>query len=161
MKKDRFILKAGFKSAVIWGLLILLIFVVLNPITRFQDSRDSTRWSEISNILIAIKIDQIDNGGSYLPAIREIDDDSIYMIGTDNNSCNIYTCDTTVTSSASCVDISSLTIEGYLGSIPVSPNGVGLWTTGHTGYTLEKDSSGILTVRSCESENTTEIFISE
>ena len=103
---------------------------------------------------------KVDNGGSYLTAITNMTAGNVYLIGTDAGSCNAYTCDTLVTDATTCVNLTGLVTEGYLGSVPISPNGAGTWTSGHTGYTLTKASTGILTVRSCESENTTEISAS-
>lgn len=138
-----------------------VVFVAIDPLTRFRDARDSNRWSDTVAILSAIKIDQVDNGGSYLASIAAMNSAQVYMIGTDTTNCNAYNanCDTPVSSSANCVDITGLANEGYLANIPISPNGAVTWTTGHTGYTLEKKGNGILTVRSCESENTTEISV--
>ncbi|MEK7172720.1 MAG: hypothetical protein AAB740_01940 [Patescibacteria group bacterium] len=70
-----------------------------------------------------------------------------------------YTCTTPVTGVATCVDLSGLVTAGDIGSVPISPNGAGSWTAGHTGYTITKASTGIITVRSCENENTTEISV--
>ena len=109
----------------------------------------------------AIKIDQVDNGGYYLPEISTTTNDVVYMIGSASSGCdaqNAY-CDTDVSSTTACVDLSGLVTEGYLGSVPVSPNGDGSWDSTITGYTLEKRSTGIITVRSCESENIDEIFL--
>lgn len=136
-----------------------VVFVALDPLTRFKDARDSTRWSDITAVLSAIKIDQIDNGGSYLVAITSMGAGSVYMIGTDTSNCNSYTCDTSVSGATYCVNLTGLVTEGYLGSVPISPNGSGSWTSGHTGYTLQRDTTGIITVRACESENSDEIWL--
>lgn len=138
-----------------------VVFVAIDPLTRFRDARDSNRWSDVVALLSAIKIDQVDNGGSYLASIAGLNSAQVYMIGTDTTSCDAYnaSCDTPVSSSAHCVDITGLATEGYLAEVPVSPNGALTWTTGHTGYTIEKKGNGILTIRACESENTTEISV--
>lgn len=144
------------------AILAAVVFVALDPLTRFRDTRDSTRASDISGILSAAKVDQIDNGGSYLTAIGNMTAGSVYMIGTSTTGCddNNASCDTNVTSDTTCVDLSGLATEGYIGSVPISPTGAVTWSAGTTGYTLSRASTGILTVRSCESENTTEISVS-
>ena len=58
------------------------------------------------------------------------------------------------------MSLAGLVTAGKLGAVPVSPNGAGTWTAGHSGYTLQRDATGIITTRACESENTTEIFLS-
>lgn len=145
------------------AIIAAVVFVALNPLKRFQDARDSRRAADISALLSAIKVHQIDNGGSYLSAIASTTAGSVYMIGTDTGSCSSYNsyCDTAVTGAATCVDLTGLVTGGYLGSVPISPNGSGSWTAGHSGYTLTRASTGIITVRSCESEDTTEISASK
>lgn len=148
------------------AILAAVVFVALDPLTRFRDARDSRRWSDITEILNAIKVDQIDNGGTYLSAITSMTAGEIYMStdggGTDCDGGNTY-CDTDVTAEAvggdHCVDLAGLVTEGYLGDVAVSPNGSGTWTTALSGYTLQRSSAGIITVRACESENTTEIWV--
>jgi len=144
------------------AILAAVVFVALDPLTRFQDTRDATRASDIGGILSAAKVDQVDNGGAYLSAIAGMTAGSVYMIGTDTTGCddNNTSCDTNVTADTSCVDLTGLATEGYIGSVPISPTGAVTWSAGTTGYTATRASTGILTVRSCESENTTEISLS-
>jgi prepilin-type N-terminal cleavage/methylation domain-containing protein len=148
-----------------------VVFVALDPLTRFQDARDSKRVGDITELLNAIKVDQVDNEGAYLTAITNMTAGSVYMIvdgasmtaGCDDNNTN---CDTNVTSDTTCVNLAGLVTEGYLGSVPISPTGSVTWDDGDTageegtGYTLSRASTGIITVRACESENTTEISTS-
>jgi prepilin-type N-terminal cleavage/methylation domain-containing protein len=143
------------------AIIAAVAFVALDPLTRFRDARDSSRWNDITSVANAVKVDQIDNGGSYLSAISSLTDGSVYMIGTDTTGCddNNANCDTNVTNDTACVNVTGLVDEGYLGSVPISPAGSVTWAAGDTGYTLSVTSS-ILTVRACESENTTEISIS-
>ncbi len=153
------------------AILAAVVFVALDPLTRFQDSRDSSRWQDVSAVANAIKLDQVDNGGSYLTAIDGLTNGNTYMIvngnmatGCDDN--NTY-CDTNVTDDTSCVNLSGLVSEGYLGNVPISPSsGSVAWDSGSangsegTGYTLTKSSTGIITIRACESENSSEIEVS-
>ncbi len=145
------------------AIIAAVVFVALDPLTRFRDARDSSRWSDISGVLSAIKVDQVDNGGAYLTAITSMATGTVYMIvdGATSSGCddqNAY-CDTNVGADNYCVNLDGLVTEGYLGSVPVSPNGEGAWASTISGYTLQKDSTGILTIRACESENTTEISV--
>lgn len=138
-------------------------FVALDPLTRFQDARDSTRASDVEAILNAAKIDQVDNNGSYISAISGMTAGNVYMIGTDTTGCDDEngSCDTDVSNDTSCVNLSGLATEGYIASVPISPHGSSTaWDAGTTGYTAQRDSTGILHVRACESENTTEISAS-
>jgi len=146
------------------AIIAAVVFVALDPLTRFRDSRDAKRWADISGILSAVKIDQVDNGGSYMTNVSNMNPGEIYMI-TDGAGTNCVaantSCDVPVTAGASvndhCIDLSELVSQGYLGSVPISPKGVYTWAKAISGYTIEKSSTGILTVRSCESENAAEI----
>jgi type IV pilus assembly protein PilA len=141
-----------------------VVFVALDPLKRFQNARDSRRAADAASLLSAIKVSQIDNGGSYINEITNMTAGNIYMIGTypggllcmSKNS----NCDTAVTAVDSCVDLTPLVTAGLIGSIPISPNGAGSWDAAYTGYTLQRSSSGVLTARACESENTSEISLS-
>ncbi|MDD4412356.1 MAG: prepilin-type N-terminal cleavage/methylation domain-containing protein [Patescibacteria group bacterium] len=141
------------------SIIAAVVFVALDPLTRFRDSRDAKRWADITAVLSAVKIDQVDNGGDYLSAVKNLSTNTVYMItGEDSTSCGDATnCKTDIASDSSCVNLSELVTQGYLGSVPVSPNGEGSWGIKKTGYTIEKSATGILTVRACEGENTTEI----
>ena len=148
-----------------------IVFVALDPLKRFQNSRDARRAADVEAILSAVKVDQIDNGGTYLSTINNVGAGEVFMLvdgsamtfGCDDNNLN---CDTNVNSDTHCIDLSGLVTEGYLGSVPVSPAGAVTWDDGNvsgeegTGYTLARASTGLITIRACESENTTEIFSS-
>jgi len=138
------------------AILAAAVFVALNPLKRFQDSRDSNRASSVNELLSAVKVQQTDNGGSYMAAVSSLTAGSVYMIGTATTSCN-QTCATPVASATSCVDLTPLVTAGYMGSLPVSPSGATTWTAGLTGYTITRASSGTLTIRACEHEGTSEI----
>ena len=138
------------------GVLVGVIFVSLNPAARFQQARDSVRQNAVQEILSAIKLSQVDNGGSYLASVAALTAGSTYMITGQSmaTGCNT-TCDATVTSGSSCVDLAGLVTGGYLKSIPISPKGATTWDIGSskgTGYALSVDSNGIATVTACESE---------
>lgn len=144
----------------ILGIIAAVAFVALDPGTRFKDARDSTRWGDVSAVVDSIKVDQVDNGGSFIAAVETgMEPGTVYMIGSDVTGCNGYTCDTNATSTDACVDLSGLVTEGYLSKVPISPNGDGTWAAGHTGYTIEKATTGIISVYACESENTGSISI--
>jgi len=143
------------------AIIAAVAFVALDPLTRFQDSRDAARWGDISAVAQAVKVDQVDNRGKYIGAVTSTTAGEVYMIGTDTTGCDDQNdvCDTNVTADGNCVDISGLVTEGYLPAVPISPDGDGTWTAGVTGYTLTRAANGSITIRSCESENSDEIFV--
>ena len=147
-----------------------VVFVALDPLTGLKDTRDSNRWSDISEVLSAIKVDQADNGGSYLTAVSGMIADEWYMvvdgamdIGCDDNNAS---CDQDVGADTYCVDLSDLVTEGHLEDVPISPDELVTWDDGSTdgkegtGYLLKRDSTGIIYVQACESENVTVISVS-
>ena len=142
------------------AVLAAIVFVSLDPATRFQDTRDARRFSDVAEVLHAVKIDQVDGGGTYLAAIAGLTNGEVYMVGTAATGCTVPACDATVTSKTHCVDIGGLVTEGYVGSVPTSPNGAVSWDATLTGYTISKSATGTVTIQACESENTSAISLS-
>jgi len=148
------------------GILVAVVFVALDPATRFGQARDAVRQNDVQEVLSAIKLYQVDNGGDHLASISTLTAGSVYMAvngatmvsGCDDNNTS---CTTAVTADTSCVNIAGLVTGGYMDTVPVSPAGVVTWDDGSgatdqgTGYTISVDSNGIVTVRSCENEQTT------
>ncbi|OGL92506.1 hypothetical protein A2239_01690 [Candidatus Uhrbacteria bacterium RIFOXYA2_FULL_40_9] len=141
------------------AILAIIVLVALNPGQRFADSRDAVRAADAVELLSAIKLDQVDNGGDYLPEIAQLASGGVYMIAATNTGCDDYNqwCETNVEGETNCINLSDLITEGYIAEIPVSPEGEFLWNTLYTGYTIERDAQDVVHIRSCESENTTEI----
>jgi len=154
MKKKAFTLIELLIVIAIIAILAAIVFVALDPLSRFQDARNARRWADASAVLSAIKVNQIDNGGTYLASIATTTAGQTYMIGTATTGCNPSVCNTIVATSTNCVDLTGLVTAGYLGSVPISPNGTGTWTAGITGYTLTRGSTGIITIKACEGEHT-------
>jgi prepilin-type N-terminal cleavage/methylation domain-containing protein len=172
-KKQGFTLIELLIVIAIIGIIAAVIFVALNPLRRFQDSRDAVRWSDAGQIMEAIQVNQVDDGGAFIDEIENMDAGFWYMI-TDGNGggdmgggCddNNALCDVNISGDTYCVDLDDLVEEGYLGDIPVSPAGTTTWDYGEdagnegTGYALYKSSTGALTIQACEAEDIVEIKI--
>ena len=146
----------------ILGILAAAIFVALNPLRLFEDSRDVVRMQDVETILTAINLYQIYEGGN--PSnVENMTSDVVYMItdvgvGSGCNDYNTY-CDTNVVDSDDCVSLNALVTAGYLGEMPVSPEGDVEWDEDHTGYTIQKTAAGNIYIRACESEQNDEIYI--
>ncbi|NQV89286.1 MAG: type II secretion system protein [Parcubacteria group bacterium] len=147
------------------GILVAVVFVALDPATRFAQARDAVRQNDVQEILSGVLLYQVDNGGSHLSSINTAATNTVMMIsdgamaaGCDDNN---VSCDTAVASDTACVDLSGL-VDTYLEDVPVSPAGAVTWdeATEGTGYTLEKEANGVIRIRACESEDTTEISAS-
>jgi prepilin-type N-terminal cleavage/methylation domain-containing protein len=150
------------------GILVAVVFVALDPATRFRQARDAVRQNDVQEILSAIKLHQVDNDGSYLASIAALTAGNVYMVvdgamalGCDDNNAS---CDTDVTADTSCVNLAGL-VDQYMEDVSVSPAGSVTWDAGAvdgnegTGYTVERDAQGVIRVRACESEDTTEINV--
>ncbi len=163
MNKKGFTLIELLIVVAIMAILAVIVFVALDPLKRFRDSRDSVRWQQVSELLNAIKLDQVDHGGAYLPSVAVMGTSTgVYMIGTETSGCQAYNdhCNTDVTGGSYCVNVNDLVSRGYLSTVPVSPDGEGTWDVGHTGYTLQIANNGALFIRACENENSEEIVLS-
>lgn len=129
------------------AILAAAVFVALDPLTRFQEARDSQRFSDLNNILSAVKVDQVDNDGAYSAAITALTADTEYQIGTAAVGCNDGC--TAVTTEAACVNLTSLVTDGYLGSVPMDPS---TGVAAETDYYLIRTAAGTITVGSCDPE---------
>ncbi|MBI2053048.1 MAG: prepilin-type N-terminal cleavage/methylation domain-containing protein [Candidatus Ryanbacteria bacterium] len=145
-----------------------VVFVALDPLTRFRDARDAARWTDITAILSAIRVDQVDHGGRYGYGIRH---DAAAATSTPSSpfafmivnatttpaNCSV-TCDSATTNR--CANLSQLVERGYLGQLPVSPNGAGSWSlTGNTGFYVQINANNSVTAGACESENASSISV--
>lgn len=154
------------------AILAAVIFVALDPLKRFQDSRDAARWTDVESIAHAIRLHQVDNGGNFIEAIEDMAENEWYMIvdGFKNDGCdnNNFYCDQDVDEDNNCVSLDGLVTEGYIGAVPVSQSSnvdQVEWDLGAsdpdegTGYLLYKSDDGWIKVQACESENEDEIFV--
>ena len=152
------------------AIIAAVAFAAYDPLTRFKDSRDANRWSDVAAISEAIQLDQVDNGGFYIAEIATTTVDQWYMIvngSTMVSGCadNDGSCDINVATTSNCIDLSGLVTEGYLGDVPVSETGAVTWDDGSasgnegTGYVLKRKASGAIIIQACESENVSSIKI--
>ena len=132
------------------AILAAIAFVALNPLARFQDARNARRWADVNMILAAIKLDQIDNGGSYLSEISSLTADVYYQIGA-GESCADTCSNPTVTLQSACADLSSLVNEYYLPGVPIDSNASGA-SADETRYYISRHSGGAITIGSCSEE---------
>lgn len=130
------------------AILAAAIFVALDPVSRFQEARDSRRYNDLNNVLTAVVTDQVDNGGAYIAAVTALTDDLFYTIGTNGAAgCNVG-CTAQVTQ-AGCVDLTGLVTEGYLGSVPMDPS---TGSAALTDYYMSKKANGTVEVGACDPE---------
>lgn len=132
------------------------VFVALNPAQRLRDSKDARRTSDVDTILTAVHAYIVDNGGAYPTGLTTSMVES--QLGTGGSGCAIATGGCAVTAAA-CVNLTT-PLARYLKSIPVDPSGGTTYTAAKTGYSVIVDSNGIVTVRACGTEGTSNIYSS-
>ena len=138
---------------VIISILAAIIFVAVDPATRFGDARNARRRSEVVSILYAILKFQVDNDGD-MPAGIDAVTASSQVLGTSGTGCNT-TC-TATTTVAACVDLSTNLVDQYLAAIPTDPN---TGTASNTDYYINRTTSGRLLIGSCDPENSAVISV--
>jgi len=136
----------------IMATLLVVVFVALNPGGRLQAARDARRSSDVESILTAIHQYVIDNNSTYPTGLSTVEQ----QLGTATTGCAIATAGCGVTAVA-CLDVST-PLAKYLKSIPIDP--VTTYTAAKTGYSVLKDTNGIITVRACGTEGSTLIYTS-
>ena len=134
---------------VIISALSVSIFIALNPAARLADARGSRRQTDVNTILSAVHQYLVENDGSY-PSGMTATAMSETQIGTADSGCAISTgpCNAVTTA---CIDLSS-SLTPYIKSIPIDPAGSPTYTAAKTGYTVQVDAKGIITINACGSE---------
>jgi len=130
--------------------LAVVVFVALDPATRFRDARNARRTSDVETILSAVHQYIIDNKGSF-PSGLDADDERMlgaeaYGCTNGNGGCN---------APDGCLDLSAELVR-YLKEIPYDPTD---GSSSQTQYTVLRDSNGLVTVRACSAEES-QVYVS-
>ena len=125
-------------------------FVALNPLARFQDARNTKRWSDVNSMISAVKLYQVDNKGLWPGDVDGMTEDLYYQIGA-GSSCNDTCSNPTVVLQTSCVDLSDLVDAGYLAAVPIDPNDPNA-NEDETRYYIARLSNGSIIVGACSEE---------
>ena len=135
------------------AILAVVVFVALDPATRFADARNSRRWNDVNNLLTAVHECIVDNDGS-LSDCGISTSLAESQLGTAGSGCATLCSG----AAAACLDLSGATVLGpYLSTIPEDPTDGSAATTA---YTITVDSNNIVTIASCSAENAETIQIS-
>src|SRR3989344_9006607 len=96
------------------SILAVVVFVALDPATRFADARNSRRWNDVNNLLTAMHECIVDNDG--VLATCGI---STSLAETQLGTCSGTGATLCAGAAADCLDLSGATLLGpYLASIP-------------------------------------------
>jgi len=138
---------------VVITILAAAILVGINPAKRFQQARNSTRWSEANSVLNAVMKYKIDNLGnlptdSGTPLVGNPISTTAQVLGTDATGCGSIC---TSVADTDCLDLTiALVNSGYLAEVPIDPNG---GTAGNTGYQVTTTGTGGVQVTACGAED--------
>lgn len=136
------------------AILAVVVFVALDPVTRFKKSRDAQRQTNVTAVVDAIKLNQVDNNGTYIAAVSGLTAGNFYTIGTcaagGDSGC------TAKTTQAACADLTGLVTANYLPSVPTDPNG---GTASKTDYYISRSTGGAVTVGACDPENAASVEV--
>jgi prepilin-type N-terminal cleavage/methylation domain-containing protein len=133
------------------AILAAIVFVSLNPMAKYQDARNARRWNDVTAILDAIKLHQVDNKGAYLEDIQNLSADLAYQIGNAGSNCDVDCSNPDTTLETTCINIGELSDNGYMPAIPYDPN-ASTASIDYTHYYLIKSTNGSITVGACDEE---------
>src|SRR3989344_6038544 len=132
------------------AVLATLAIVALNPVKRFQDTRNAKRWNDVDAVAAAVQQYVVDMDGALPVGISSV---TASQLG----SCPLPTGDDLCPGAATtCLDLSAA-LSTYLKQLPYDPV-VGVATM--TGYTIIKDVNNFVTVAACAPEGGEVISVS-
>jgi len=152
--KKEFASKKGFTLIellvviVIIAILAAVVFVALDPITRFAQARNSRRWNDVNNMLTAIHEYIVDNNGSLPTGLSA--GMTVTQMGTAADGCE------DCGSATACINLAT-PLARYMASIPEDPS---TGTAAETRYRVSVDANNIVTVCACGAELSETICVS-
>lgn len=133
------------------AVLAVAVFVALDPARRLHAGRNSTRWSDTTAVLQAIKQYQADNSGN-LPATATAIDTAaatVQIIGEDVGACTITCTGVSVAAAACGLNALDTDLATYIPRVPRDPlNG----SANNTRYYVNRDANGVIIVGACDEE---------
>ncbi len=134
--------------------LSVIVFVALNPAKRLQDSRDARRQSDVESMLTAVHAYIVDNKGVLPPSLLGDTASTDYMLGSGTGgTCPALTQNNCAVTAGNCDNLGP-DLTKYLKQLPTDPK---TGTQVVSGYAVNIDANGIVTVKACLSENNTAI----
>lgn len=141
------------------AVLAAVTFVAIDPVRRNNAAKNSTRWSDVTAVLSAVKTYQADNG-AYPGTLGANCSTNSCILG--NGVTTVTSCATACTTSpapapagASCGINLGPALAAYIKRIPGDPTTGVQTSTGLTldsRYWIHRDSNGIVSVGSCDEQ---------
>lgn len=143
------------------AILAVSVFVALNPAQRLKDAKDSRRATDVDQILSAIHESIVDNKGTYPTNMPAAGTET--QLGTAASGCATPGTYCSGVAATACTDLmtGSQNVAKYLASMPIDPVGsAGGADSTKTGYSVKRDTNGIVTVKACYTDGATVISAS-
>ena|SRR3989344_2176865 len=145
----------------ILAILAVSVFVALNPAQRLKDAKDTRRAGDVDSILSAIHQSIVDNKGTMPTNMPAVDVEQ--QLGTGLAATCVAAVGTYCTGmTTGCKDLQTgpQNTAKYLASMPIDPNGSADADATKTGYSVKRDTNGIVTVKACYTDGTVAISAS-
>jgi prepilin-type N-terminal cleavage/methylation domain-containing protein len=163
-KKD-FTLTSGFTLiellivVAIIAALAVTVFVALDPSTRLKQANDVRRQTDADTILTAIHTSIIDNKGVMPTGLTTPMLETQLGTGLAAACSPVATGGCSVAASTACVNLAT-PLAKYLKTMPIDPLGGSTYDATKTGYTVTVDANGIVTIKACGTQGTTNVSVS-
>lgn len=129
---------------VLVAILLIVVWMTVNPLEKKATERDNIRRSHVVAILNAV-LNNKENGA--LPAGIDFDEDTVQVVGTTADACDL-SCGAKK-AHASCIDLTQYMEHSSMGAVPFDPkSGTGL----NTDYYINRTEKGRLVVGACDPE---------
>lgn len=142
--------------------LAVAVFVALNPAQRLKDAQDARRTSDVDSVLSAVHQSIVDNKGLYPVSMPPT---GVWrQLGAEATGCALATTYCTGTEAVTDTTCANLMANGrnlqpYLAALPADPLG-GVYTASRSGYAVMVNANGIVTIRACAAQGSTDIYSS-
>jgi len=139
------------------SVLAAVVFVSVDPARRLHAANNSTRWSDVTAILDAVKHHQADNKGAFPPTPTIIDPDpaTVQIVGSGASVICATACTGQSVVPTNCATSGlGFDLRSYLKKVPRDPvSGISTTLSNfNSRYYINKDQYGILSVGACDAE---------
>ena len=139
--------------------LAVTVFVALDPATRLKQANDVRRQTDADTILTAIHTSIVDSKGVMPTGLTTPMLETQLGTGAAGVCSPVSTGGCSVAASTACVNLAT-PLAKYLKTMPIDPLGGSTYDATKTGYTVTVDSNGIITIKACGTQGTTNVSVS-
>lgn len=131
------------------AILVLIVFIAINPSRSLKQTRDSRRGQDINQILTGINECIVDDKyTSITNCIGNFNHNETYELVYEGFNTGCDNICKNVNSDTHCLPVDK-TLEHYFFELPHDPRGV---QTGHTNYTITVNENNLILIEACAAE---------